>query len=501
MNRAVLSLVLICSPLMAQEVHSHPMPEKLGTVSFSTSCQPAVQQQFDRGVALLHSFSYGPADEAFASVVRQDPQCAIAHWGRAMTHYHQLWDLPPSQADASVAAAEISQAISLNASERERAFILAVSLVFNTASMSSYSIRALNYEAAMRDVATANPKDVESQVFYALSLVSNASTSDKSHRRQKAALSLLEPLDRKYPDHPGIAHYVIHACDNQELAPRGLAAAKRYAGIAPSAPHALHMPSHIFTRLGLWQDSIQSNMAARQAARKAGDVGEELHAMDYLVYAYLQRGDDQDAAQVIAQLKAMQNLHMSEFKTGYAATAMPIRYLMERREWSKAVLVNNPAKGAQSQVVAIAAWSRGVGFARTGHPEQADQEAKAMTQFETQLRASGNEYWGTQVGIMQREVAAWSAQADHQPEKAAAILRSAADDEDAIEKLPLTPGPIVPAREQLGELLLLQNNPGGARKEFETAIVNSPGRRGALQGKAQAERSEASNSSASNSGP
>jgi hypothetical protein len=230
----------------------------------------------------------------------------------------------------------------------------------------------------MRDVATANPGDVESQVFYALSLVSNASTSDKSHRRQKAALSLLEPLDPKYPDHPGIAHYVIHACDNQELAPRGLAAAKRYAGIALSAPHALHMPSHIFTRLGLWQDSIQSNMAARQAARKAGNVGEELHAMDYLVYAYLQRRDDQDAAQVIAQLKAMQNLRMSEFKTGYAATAMPIRYLMERREWSKAVLVDNPAEGAQSHVVAIAAWSRGVAFARTGHPKQADQETKRL---------------------------------------------------------------------------------------------------------------------------
>jgi len=265
-------------------------------------------------------------------VAKQDPQCAIAHWGIAMTHFHQLWDLPPSPADTSVAQKEITQAAMLEeVSDRERGFVHALSLVFKDAATVPYSTRALNYEAAMHELAVANPKDVETRVFYALALISNASPSDKEHRRQKQAADVLEPLYREFPDHPGIAHYLIHACDNQEMASRGLPAARAYANIAPSAPHVLHMPSHIFTRLGLWDDSIASNLAARSAAQHQGDLGEELHAMDYLMYAYLQRGRDQDAAQVIQQLKVIPNLNMRDFKIGYAATAIPIRYIVERQ--------------------------------------------------------------------------------------------------------------------------------------------------------------------------
>lgn len=470
-----------------QETHNHPAPEKLGTVSFPTSCKPESQQAFNRGVALLHSFAYKPADAAFEGVLQHDPTCAIAHWGRAMTHYHQLWDLPPSPADTAAAVEEIDQAKEVSGlSEREAGYIRAIGEVFKGAATVPYSARAERYETAMHDLAAANPKDVETQVFYALALVSNASPTDKEHRKQKQAAGMLEPLFHEYPDHPGIPHYLIHACDNQELASRGLAAARVYAGIAPSAPHALHMPSHIFTRLGLWDDSIQSNLAARSAAQHEGDTGEELHAMDYLVYAYLQDRRDQEAAQIIEQLRAMQGLQVNEFKSGYAATAMPIRYIVERHKWKDAQSVVDPPDGAQPHVVALAAWARGVGYAREGHLPEAEREAQKLKLLEDRLRASANIYWANQVGIMRREVAAWEAQAAHRSEEAVSLLRGAADDEDGIEKLPVTPGPIIPAREQLGELFLEQDNPTAASAAFNTALVNSPGRRGASDGRARA---------------
>ncbi len=491
MMRLLLMLAFLSATIvLAQEEHNHPVPEKLGAVSFPTSCDPATQQEFNRAVALLHSFTYKPAQEAFRSVADRDSHCATAHWGMAMTHFHQLWDLPPSPADTSIGQNEIHQADMLEeASGRERGFIHALSLIFNDASTVPYFTRALSYENAMRSLAEANPKDVETQVFFALALISNASPSDKEHRRQKQAADLLEPLYREFPDHPGIPHYLIHAYDNQELAARGLPAARAYAKIAPSAPHALHMPSHIFTRLGLWDDSIASNLAARSAAHQRGDTGEELHAMDYLVYAYLQTGRDQEAARVIQQLSSTSNLSIGDFKIGYAATAMPVRYIVERQQWSDAVNIVNPPEAAQPQVLAIAVWARGVGFARKRQVEKADQEAETLRQIEARLRSSGNGYWATQVNIMQREVSAWSAQAANQPDQAAAILRSAADDEDGIEKLPLTPGPIIPAREQLGQLFLEQGDLASASKAFATALVNAPGRRGALRGTAQAAHS------------
>jgi tetratricopeptide (TPR) repeat protein len=470
----------------AQEKHDHPAPEKLGTVSFPTSCQPGVQQEFDRAVALLHSFAYRPAEEAFDSVAAQDPHCAMAHWGAAMTHFHQLWEPPLPSEGISVARSEIRQAEMLNAaSERERGFIHALSLMFNDPPI-PYSTRASNYEAAMRDLAAANPADVEAQIFYALALISNASPTDKTHIRQKQAAALLEPLDRELPNHPGIPHYLIHAYDSQELASRGLAAARAYARVAPSAPHALHMPSHIFTRLGMWDDSIASNRAARTAAHQQGDTGEELHAMDYLVYAYLQSGRDQQAAEVIRQLSALQKPDMRDFKSGYAATVMPIRYIVERRQWRAAKKVSLPPPSALPQILATAVWARGLGFARNGHPKEARQQTKALRLIEHRLRASGADYWATQVDIMTREVLAWSAQAEGRFDEATSVLRGAADDEDGIEKLPVTPGPIIPAREQLGDLLLERGNFASASRAFETALVNAPGRRGALQGAARA---------------
>jgi hypothetical protein len=484
--RIPLSLLLITPFLPAQEMHSHRAPEKLGTVSFPISCTSAVQQQFDRGVALLHSFAYSAAENTFQSVTELDPTCAMAHWGVAMTYFHQLWDPPLTPASISSGRQEIGRAQQLGAgSERERHFIHALALIYQDAATVPYRTRALNYERAMAELAAENKGDVEVQVFYALALLANAPPADKTHAKQKQAADLLEPLDRAHPEHPGISHYLIHACDNAELAPRGLAAARAYSRIAPSAPHALHMPSHIFTRLGLWEDSISSNLAAREAAQQQGDTGEQLHAMDYLVYAYLQVGRDNDSIQVIQQLDNMRTLDAGDFKIAFASTAMPVRYAVERSRWADAAGIIPPT-GGPPHVVAIAVWARGMGLARSGRANEARAEIDRLRQLEQELSASGNNYWATQVGILRREVTAWSAQANSEPDKALALMRVSADEEDAIEKLPVTPGPIVPAREQLGYLLLEQNQAGLALKEFRTALTNTPGRRGALQGATRA---------------
>lgn len=487
LRQALFSLLLLTAASRAQERHDHPAPEKLGSVSFPISCSPSVQPQFNRAVALLHSFAYATAEIAFEDVATHDPHCAMAHWGIAMTYFRQLWEPHLVPASIQIAQKEIRVAQKIGSSSpRERQFMHALSLIYHDPATIPYTTRASSYENAMSDLAAQNPNDVEAQVFYALALLANAPPTDKTHAKQKQALAILEPLDRALPDHPGIPHYLIHACDNAELASEGLPAARAYAKIAPSAPHALHMPSHIFTQLGLWDDSIASNLAAQAAAQQQGDTGEMLHAMDYLVYAYLQSGRDKEADQVIHQLADLPSLDKSEFKISYAATVMPIRYAVERGQWTDASNIIPPA-GAPPHVIAIAAWSRGLGLARTGRATEAHAEIDRLQQLEAQLRTSGDSYWATQVGILRRELMAWSAQASGKPDEAAALMRSAADEEDSIEKLPVTPGPILPAREQLGSLLLQQNQPNQALKEFQTALANSPGRRGAMNGIAQAQ--------------
>jgi hypothetical protein len=337
----------------------------------------------------------------------------------------------------------------------------------------------------MSTAARSNPTDIEVQVFYALSLIATAAPEDRSHANQKRAAAILEPIYRDHPDHPGVAHYLIHAYDSAELAPRGLAAARAYSKIAPSAPHALHMPSHIFTRLGLWDDSIASNIAARTAAHRQGDLGEELHAMDYLVYAYLQRGRQADAEQVVAALGTMDGLLGSDFKVGYAATAMPVRVAMERRNWDAAVALQ-PLPESAPQVAAVVFWARAVGNARAGHPQAATDDIVRLGSCRQQLQTAGNAYWATQVDVLDKEAKAWQAAASSHAEEAMQRLRQAADEEDWVEKLPVTPGPIVPAREQLGDLFLALNRPKEALQEYRATLVAAPGRRGALMGAAQA---------------
>ena len=453
---ALLSLVGFS---FAQESHDHGAPEQLGTVSFATSCSPAVQADFQRGVALLHSFAYSAAQSTFSQVAEKDPGCAMAHWGIAMSSYHQLWEPHVAPANVAPGHQEMQRAQQIGGgSAREREFIAALALIYATDN-SSFAAKAQRYAEAMQKLAADNPADVESQVFYALALLASASLNYKTHANQKRAVAVLEPLYAKYPQHTGLAHYMIHACDNSEMAPQGLAAAQAYAKIAPSAPHALHMPSHIFTRLGMWDDSIASNVASQAAAARHGDSGEELHAMDYLAYAYLQSGRDSEAAQVIQQLKTTPELNQGDYKLGYSPTAMPVRYAVERKDWTAAVAIVPPPSTAPAHVTAIAVWARGLGLARTGHPDDARAQAAILLQLQQQLQTTGLDYWAGQVAVQRLEVLAWAAQAEGKSQDAVALLRQAADTEDAVEKSPATPGPIVPAREQLGELLLQMNQP------------------------------------------
>jgi hypothetical protein len=318
------------------EHHSHPAPEKLGTVTFPTSCAPALKPAFERALALLHSFAYAISEQAFRDVAARDPGCAIAHWGIAMSLFHQLWE-PPAGQDLREGVEQVRRAEVIHAgSLRERQLIDALDSYYRGAQQDEHAVRAERYALAMAEVARSNPSDPEAQIFYALALIATAPPADKAHSNQKQAAEILEPLFRQQPQHPGLAHYLIHAYDSAELAPQGLAAARAYSKIAPSAPHALHMPSHIFTRLGLWDDSIASNQAARAAAHKQGDVGEELHAMDYLTYAYLQRGRYAEAERVVVELRAKRDLPAAQFKASYAATAMPVRLIIERHAWDSA---------------------------------------------------------------------------------------------------------------------------------------------------------------------
>ena len=469
----------------AQEVHSHPVPEKLGTVTFATSCAPSVTHEFERAVALLHSFAYTASEQAFREVSAADPSCAMAHWGVAMSYFHQLWS-PPDAVELSKGDAEIEQAGRLEVrSERERQFIAALAAYYRDSDELSHLVRAKAYADAMRAAAVSNPTDTETQVFYALSLIATAPPADRSHANQKHAAAILEPIYRENPDHPGAAHYVIHAYDSAELAPRGLAAARAYSKIAPSAPHALHMPSHIFTRLGLWDESIASNVAARAAAHSQGDQGEELHAMDYLVYAYLQRGRQAEAEQVVAALRPMGGLLGSDFKVGYAATVMPVRLAMERRNWDAAVALQ-PLPESAPHVAAVVFWARAVANARAGRPQAANDDIERLETARQQLQSADNDYWATQVDVLLKEARAWQAAASAHAEEAIRRLRQAAQQEDAVEKLPVTPGPIIPAREQLGDLLLTLNRPQQALQEYRAALVAAPGRRGALTGAARA---------------
>jgi hypothetical protein len=471
--------------------------EKLGTVHFPISCSAAAQQQFDRAVALLHSFWYEEAVKAFAEVTQTDPSCAMGYWGIAMSLWYPLW-YPPSPAALQQGSAAIAQAKAASApTERERAYIAAIEAFYKDADKLDHRTRAVAYEKAMEQVHLRYPDDREAVLFYALALDATAVPTDKTYANQLKAAELLEQVFAEQPNHPGVAHYLIHSYDYPPLASRALTAARSYAKIAPSAPHALHMPSHIFTRLGLWQESIQSNAASAAAskeyARKVGAAGawpEQLHSMDYLAYAYLQGAQDRMAKRVLDDIMEIQKAEPENSTAAYAFAAIPARYALERRHWADAAaLAPHPGGFPWNRFrwgEAITVFSRALGAARSGDVAKAGKEVDTLQSLHTALVEAKESYWADQVEIQRRSAAAWAAQAEGKHDEALTLMRSAADLESSTEKRPVTPGPIVPARELLGELLLDLNQPAQALSEFEASLRTEPNRLNGLYGAARA---------------
>lgn len=486
---------LAAVPLIADEGHQHPAgdPQKLGTVSFSTSCASKVQKQFQRGVAMLHSFWYEEAERSFNQVAQDDPGCAMAYWGVAMSYFHPIWDARgPDAAILKKGAEAVEKAKALNAkTERERDYIAAIAAFYKNSDKQDHRTRVLAYEAAMERVYTRYPEDLEASAFYSLALLGTVAASpvDKTLARQKKAGEIAEKVFAGEPNHPGAAHYVIHAYDYPSLADKALPAARAYAKIAPDAPHALHMPSHIFTRLGLWQGSIASNTASAAAARQARWYGQELHARDYLEYAYLQSGQDEKAKKELEDMPSNERADTSYFAGLYATATMPARYVVERHRWEDAAKLQVPSGspgGKLSWAEATVCYARALGSAHTGDIDGARQAIQKLEAARDVLTSLQETYWAGQVEIQRREAAGMLAFAQGKKDEAVGLLGSAADMEDASEKHPVTPGPVKPARELLGEVLLSIGKPEEALAAFETTLQSSPNRFNALYGAAAA---------------
>ena len=490
-------LALAASHSLGQE-HQPETDEKLGTVQFHTSCNNSAQSDINRAVALLHSFQFSRAIDGFNMALATDASCSIAYWGIALSD----WGNPFAPGMVNKALLQLGRDSARRGemagakTEREGAYLAAVSNLFRNFETTPQAVRLLAYRDAMGEVATKYPQDHEAQIFYALALAVAADRSDKTYADQLKAGAILEKLFKQEPTHPGLAHYIIHAYDVPPLAARALVAAQRYSDIAPDAPHALHMPSHTFTRLGDWQASIDSNVAAAAAARRQGQTAEELHATDYEIYAYLQTGQDDAAARIVKSLPEIASrfdpkavlIGAGPPVAGYfALAAIPARYALERGAWQQAEqleLKESPFPFTD----AITWFARGLGAARLGHATAAHQAATALKQIQERLLKAGDPYWARQVEIQALTVAAWSALATGAKEEALRQMESAAEMEDATEKSVVTPGPLSPARELTGAMFLAMDEPAKALAQFAATLKKEPRRFNALYGAAHAAR-------------
>ena len=488
--RVVLSLVPTAFVAAQHGEHAGAAAEKLGTVHFETSCAPAVAADFDRGVALLHSFEFRPAIETFERVLERDADCAAAHWGIAMAYWGNPFGGVRSTAALEQGLAAVAKGrMTGSPTPRERAYIDAVAALFENHATASQRDRVLAYEKGMDAVVRAHPQDLEATIFYALAVNQTALPTDKTYAPQLKAAAILEPLFARYPDHPGLAHYIIHAYDHPPLAERALPAARAYAAIAPSAPHALHMPSHTFTRVGSWKESADTNRVSEQTALRQGVATEALHAMDYQTYAYLQMVQDGAARDVIERLPAASALFNPTATAGgaappmagyFALAAIPARYALERGAWDEAAQLEVPSNGTPF-TMAITHFARALGAARSGRPAAASNDLERLATLRDQLTQAQDAYWAEQVDIQRRVAAAFVAFADGRRVEAVEALRSAADSEDATDKSAVSPGPLAPARELLGEMLLDAGDAAGALAAFEASMAKEPGRfRGAF---------------------
>ena len=474
--------------------HGPEGAENFGSVDFPVTCQPEALAQFPRAVAILHSFGYEPAEQAFRRIADADPACAMAYWGVAMSRYHPIW-YPPTAADLAAGREAVARARALHASsEREQLYVAAIGSFYDQSESVDHKTRALRYEKAMVFLTTRFPLDREAAAFYALALLSTAPPTDKTYANQKKAAAILEGIFRANPKHPGAAHYIIHSFDSPALAPLALNAARSYAQIAPSAPHALHMPSHIFTRLGLWEDSISSNRASAASAVKAAKLrpgvhpSQQLHALDYLAYAFLQEARDDAARSVLEEIRGMSDVEPRDLSGAFAFSAIPVRFALERGRFDEAAnLELHPAAFPWNDfpfAEAMNIFARAIGQARLRHAEAARRELARMSPvFDRAVEVSKQGYdWASQVQILRHEAEGWTAQAERKPDEALREIRAAAELEDSTEKHPVTPGAVIPAHEFLGDLLLEQGKPAEALAEYEVSLKSAPNRFHGLAG-------------------
>jgi tetratricopeptide (TPR) repeat protein len=480
---AAFSVVLATG--ITQSAAAQDTAERLGAVHFETSCNEAAQRRFDRGMRYQHSFWYRASKDIFEDVIKADPDCAIAYWGIAMSLLLNPFGVPPP-ANLAEGLAAIQKAKATGAkTPREREFIDALGAFYADYDKLDHRSRVQAYLKAMAAVAQHYPQDDEAQIYYALALDVAASPADKTYANQLKAAAILEDIFKRQPQHPGVAHYLIHSYDYPPIAEKGLDAATRYSKIAPTAPHAQHMPSHIFTRVGYWKESIAANSASVRAAKADKEYGDQLHGQDYMVYAYLQLAQDKNARAVIDEMAAGTAVNPDLPGASFALAASPARYTMERGDWSGAAALEvRPSKFLH--VMAITHFSRAVGAARSGKPDAATADIAKLAELRDKLRVAKDAYWAEQVDIQWQTANAWLLYAQGKYDEALAAMAAAAAAEDKTEKSPVTPGPIVPARELYGAMLLERGQAKDAFVAFEATLKKEPHRLGATLGAAKA---------------
>jgi tetratricopeptide (TPR) repeat protein len=473
-------------------------PKVIEEVDFAISCGPAAQKTFKHAVWTLHSFWYPEALKEFTAVTEAEPGCAMGYWGIAMSHWYPLW-FPPSPASLKAGSAAVEKAMAApTQTDREKDYIAAIAAFYRDSDKLDHQTRAVAYEKAMEQVYLRYPEDREAAVFYALALNATALPTDKTFANKRKAAQILNKIWAEEPNHPGVVHYLIHSDDTAQSAEAGLAAAICYSKIAPNVPHALHMPSHIFTRLGMWQQSIDSNRAANAAAlayvrKNLGPEGfdsETVHTMDYLEYAYLQTAQDHKAKEVVDELVGFRQSAGANLPTAYAVAAIPVRFALERRDWKAAAALSEPAIGFPLEhfpwAEAMISFARSLGDAHSGDAAGAQAEITKLQSLEDKLLAAKDRYWANQVKVQRLGASGILAHVQGDDKKAVELARAAADLEATMDKHPATPAAVYPARELLADLLLELNQPGAALKEYEQVLRTDPNRFRSLLGKARA---------------
>ena len=504
MTRQRMFVLFIAAALFALPVQSgaradaDPAATKAsGEVNFHTSCGPAVQKSFKEAVWTLHSFWYPEALKGFTAVTEAEPGCAMGYWGIAMSHWYPLW-FPPSPAALKAGAEAVEKAVAAGPkTEREKDYIVAIAAFYRDSDKLDHRTRVVAYEKAMEQVYLRYPEDREAAVFYGLALNASALPTDKTYANQRKAAEILNKVWAEQPNHPGVVHYLIHSDDSPQFAEAGLDAAICYSKIAPDVPHALHMPSHIFTRLGMWQQSIDSNRAAHAAAvayvqKTLGPESfdtETVHTLDYLEYAYLQTAQDRGAKEVVDELTSFRRSATPNLPTAYAVAAIPVRYALERRDWPAAAALSEPAIGFPLErfpwAEAMIAYGRALGDARTGNIAGAETEVERLQSLEDKLKGNDT-YWANQVEVQRLAAAGILAHTRGDDKKAVELVRSAADLDATMDKHPATPSSVLPARELLADLLLELNQPAAALVEYRAVLSTDPNRFRSLLGEARA---------------